>query len=460
MRTTSTLKLVLDGRAACRQGPEGVSARQRRRLSTMVAFARAHSPYYRELYGGVPEVPEDLTALPVTDKPKLMARFNDWVTDPDVTLGGVRAFIEDPGRIGDRFLGKYLVSTTSGTTGHRGIFLLDDRAAAVVTALSLRAASRALTPARMAKLLISGRRSAHVIATGGHLAAYAVTIRRHKARRLQARGSRVFSVHSPLPELVDQLNQFRPALLHGYATMVALLAGERLAGRLRIDPDVVSLVAEGISDGDHQRIRSAFDAHVLNTYACNESLALGYGCPQGWLHIHSDWLILEPVDADYRPTPPGRQSHTVLLTSLCRWAQPILRYDLGDSVLQRPDRCPCGDPLPAFKVRGRAADLLSFPRPGGEPVSIVPMAFETVLERTPGMDLFQIEQTSPTTLRVRIRPTAGVDPDRVWSTAYGEITGLLTAHGVGHVTVERATEPPRQTSGGKFRVVIPRRHDP
>ncbi|GDY69698.1 hypothetical protein SAV14893_090910 [Streptomyces avermitilis] len=141
----------------------------------------------------------------------------------------------------------------------------------------------------------------------------------------------MLSAHSPLPDLVDQLNRYRPVFLSGYATVISLLAGEQLAGRLRIAPAVVPLVAEGPGDRDHRRIRSAFRAPVVNTYGCNESLALAYGCAFGWLHVHSDWLILEPVDADHRPTSPG-ESFTVLLTSLCQWAQPILRYDLGDRV--------------------------------------------------------------------------------------------------------------------------------
>ncbi|MGW0773621.1 hypothetical protein ACWD01_08185 [Streptomyces sp. NPDC002835] len=254
---------------------------------------------------------------------------------------------------------------------------------------------------------------------------------------------------------VDQLNRYRPVLLSGYATVIALLAGEQLAGRLRIAPAVVSLVAEGLGDREHRRIRSAFGAHVVNSYACNESLALGYGCPFGWLHTHSDWLILEPVDADHRPVPPGQESFTVLLTSLGRWVQPILRYDLGDSVLLRPDPCPCGDPLPAVKVRGRAADLLSFPRRGGGTVRIVPMAFETLLESLPDIDLFQIVQTTATTLRVRIRPAAGADQERLWNAVRTGLCALLTDHRTDRVRIERAHEPPEQSPGGKYRVVIP-----
>ncbi|MGP4087213.1 phenylacetate--CoA ligase family protein [Streptomyces sp. KR55] len=452
---TSTLALIRDGRRTLRQGPDALAGRQRERLAAMVDFARAHSPYYRELYRTLPERVEDPALLPVTRKQILMARFDDWVTDPEVTIDRVRAFVADPRRVGERFLGRYLVTTTSGTTGHRGLFLLDDRETAVVRSLSLRAARRTLTPSVTARLLAHRMRAAHIVATSGHLAAYTVIARSRAAGRLYARGSRVLSVHRPLSELVDQLNRYRPAFLGGYATVIALLAGEQLTGRLRIAPAVVSLVAEGLSDRDHQRIRSAFGAHVVNSYGCNESLALAYGCAFGWLHVHSDWLLLEPVDADHRPTPPGQESFTVLLTSLCRWAQPILRYDLGDSVLLRPDACPCGDPLPAIKVRGRAADLLSFPRGDGGTVSVVPMAFETLLESIPDIDLFQIVQTAPIHLRVRIRSAAGADRDRLWTTVRKEMVALLTAHGAGQVSVERAHEPPEQSPGGKYRVVIP-----
>ncbi|MFF8973521.1 phenylacetate--CoA ligase family protein [Streptomyces sp. NPDC014995] len=452
---TSALALFRDGCRTLRQGPHALAQRQRERLATMVDFARTHSPYYRELYRTLPARVEDPALLPVTRKPDLMARFDDWVTDPEVTIDRVRAFVADPRRAGERFLGRYLVTTTSGTTGHRGLFLLDDRAAAVVRALSLRAARRTLTPMVTARLLVRRVRSAHIVATGGHLAAYSVIVRTGATGRLPSRDSRVLSVHSPLPELVDRLNRHRPAFLAGYATVIALLAGEQLAGRLHITPAVVSLLAEGVSDRDHQRIRSAFGAHLIDTYACNESLALAYGCASGWLHLHSDWLILEPVDVDHRPTPPGQESHTVLLTSLCRWAQPILRYDLGDSVLLRPDACPCGDPLPAIRVRGRAADLLSFPLGDGGTVRIVPMAFETLLERIPGIDLFQIVQTEPTRLRVRIRSAAAADPDQLWAAVRKETVALLTAHGAGQVNVERAHEPPEQSPGGKYRVVIP-----
>ena len=72
-----------------------------------------------------------------------------------------------------------------------------------------------------------------------------------------------------------------------------------------------------------------------------------------------------------------------------------------------------------------------------------------------GVDLFQIVQTTPTSLRVRFRPAAGADPDRVWRAVQTEIMRVLAAGNLGHVTVRRAGEPPEQSAGGKYRAVIP-----
>ncbi|MFB4294889.1 hypothetical protein ACBI99_45185 [Nonomuraea sp. ATR24] len=118
---------------------------------------------------------------------------------------------------------------------------------------------------------------------------------------------------------------------------------------------------------------------------------LAYGCAHNWLHVNADWVVLEPVDADHRPVPPGRPSHTVLLSNLANRVQPLLRYDLGDNVLVRPDACPCGSALPAVQVQGRAAEMLEFPAGGGH-VRIFPMAFGTLLDRVPGIAQFQVVQ--------------------------------------------------------------------
>ncbi|MBT8227364.1 MAG: phenylacetate--CoA ligase family protein, partial [Dactylosporangium sp.] len=359
-----------DARSARRRGPEEMDRLRRRRLADLVAYVRANSPYYRELYRDLPDDVDDPARLPVTTRGELMPRFDDWVTDHEVTQAQVRAFAARPALVGSRFLGRYLVATTSGTTGTPGFFLADDATVSLSTVLGLLGRWRCLGPRGFAGIRARGGRTAAIVATGGHYMAIAGIARLGPA----ARRTRIFSVHEPVPRLVDGLNRLRPALLVGYTSVIGLLADEQAAGRLRIDPVLVETVGETLVPGERERIATTFHARVRAPYGATECTFLAGSCPAGWYHVNTDWAVAEPVDADHRPVPPGEPSATVLLSNLANRVQPILRYDLGDSVLVRPDPCPCGDPLPALSVRGRSADVLRFATPAGTQAAVAPLA--------------------------------------------------------------------------------------
>ncbi len=445
------LSLLRDVRRVRKQGLDAIKQRQRERLADIVSFARVHSPYYRELYQGLPERVENPILLPVTDKKKLMARFDDWVTDREITLEKARPFVENSDLFGKQFLGQYLVITTSGTTGTHGIFLIDKPSLSVVGPLFLSMLSSWLNARDMIRIIV-GAHISSIFATGTPLAT-GVGIARFSKRL--GKSFQAFSVHAPLPELVAELNRFQPVILMSYGTVTKLLANEQEAGRLHINPVLTLLTAEGLALNEYDRIASAFNTKVGNSYAASECPFLSYFCEQKWLHVNADWVVLEPVDADYRPVPPGVQSYTVLISNLANRVQPILRYNLGDSILQRPDPCPCGNPLPAIRVQGRAADLLTFPADDGEQITIPPLLFGTSLYQIPGIEQFQAVQTAPANLRVRLKIADDAHPDHVWQSVHTELTHLLTKHKLGHVTVERAEEPPEQSAGGKYREVIP-----
>ena len=446
------LPLLLDVRRATKGGAAAVRQRQRDRLAEIIRFARTHSPYYRDLYKDVPDITEAASVLPPTNKKALMGHFDDWATDRDVTLDEARSFAANPDLIGERFLGRYTLATTSGTTGTPGVFVMDDGAMRVTSALMLRMVRSWLGVGELARIVAGGRRLAMVADVGHHSATSVAAARLLKSPSRHQR-IQVLSVRTPLQQLVAQLNEFQPTLLAPYASMARLLASEQESGRLQIRPVLMALAAEGLPIGEYDRIASTFQTKVGNSYAATECPFLSYGCEQKWLHVNADWVILEPVDADHRPVRPGIQSYTVLITNLANRVQPILRYDLGDSVIERSDPCPCGNPLPAIRVQGRSADVLTFRTDQREPVVVAPLAFE--IDHIPGLQLFQIVQTSPTNLCLRLLPTTGAVADRIWLEAQGEILRLLLELGLGFVTVERAAEPPQQGTGGKFRTVIP-----
>jgi phenylacetate-coenzyme A ligase PaaK-like adenylate-forming protein len=240
----NTLGLLIDTWSALNHAPRAIRRRQRARLRGLAAFARAASPFYREQYRALPEGVAAPTLLPVTAKPQLMACFDDWVTDRAVTLPAVRAFIGNPELIGEPFLGKYLAATTSGTAGAPGVFLLDERYLAVNAAVRLRIFGSWLTAWEIVRILGHGVRTAQVVATNGRFIGVAASARCRRGNQWLATRYRVISVHTPVKELVATLNQFRSVVLTGYASMIALLAGEQVAGRLHLDPVLVVSTAE------------------------------------------------------------------------------------------------------------------------------------------------------------------------------------------------------------------------
>jgi phenylacetate-coenzyme A ligase PaaK-like adenylate-forming protein len=333
-----------------------------------------------------------------------MAAFDDWIADPAVNRAIVDDILASATGKGVAYRDGLFVCTSSGTTGRPGIFVHDRSAVDVYRVLNAMRLTLGWLGAReWLKLGRRGIRWAAVMAAGGpYIGSGWLELERRRSA-WKARAYRVFPVESPLGELVRDLGVFDPTILSGYPSALELLAEAQLAGRLHLRPVLIESAGESMTEAARARIEAAFGVPVHVAYGTSEFLALGFSCPQGWIHVNSDWAILEPVDEGYRPTPPGQPSYTVLLTNLANRIQPIIRYDLGDSVTVRPDRCPCGSPLQAIRVAGRSDDILRLVAAEGRCVAIPPLAIGSVLDEVPGIQRSQLVQTGPSTLRVRWR---------------------------------------------------------
>jgi len=423
-----------------------IAALQHQRLVNLVHFAREHSRLYRALHSHLSAGIDDLSQLPIVTKPELMEHFDEWVTDPQVTRASVEEFIADPARIGQRYLDRYAVWTTSGITGRQGIFVHDDGAQVVYTAMLIARMSRQM------RFLLRGGRVAVLVVPDGHFAVTSLIKALRKRYPIVANAIRPFSALSPLPELVRDLNAFRPTSLIGYPTLIQLLAKARASGQLIIEPAVVTTEGEGLTPAARAQIEATFHCTVREAYGASECLVIASDCGYGWCHVNSDWVVLEPVDRAYQPIPAGNASHTVLLTNLANHVQPIIRYDLGDSVLVRPDPCPCGSPFPAIRVEGRRDDIMYMPAADGRMVPVPPLVLGSVAEETPGVRSFQIH---PRTLHVRLETGVGADRDRICKELHSRLYECLVAQGVPSVKVELALEDPqRDPLSGKFRQVV------
>ncbi|MBQ1466096.1 MAG: phenylacetate--CoA ligase family protein, partial [Eubacteriaceae bacterium] len=264
-----------------------------KRFRELISYARENSPFYRELYRDVPEDPV-LTDLPKTDKRTLMEHWDDWVCDRELTLSDVEEFMKDLNTIGSELKGRYMVFTTSGSTGSPLVAVLDPTANNVMGAVS------AVRSYARRKDLISfikrGGKSIGVFADGGFYLGNSSIRSRLKSMPWKRRQMAVSSALYPIDRIVSELNAFQPAMLGGYPSNLELLIDEAKEGRLNISPVIIMTGGEYLSDSLREELAETFHCYVQTSYSCTEGGTVACECVNRHFHVNDDWVILEPVD--------------------------------------------------------------------------------------------------------------------------------------------------------------------
>lgn len=400
---STSLELLASGRGHA----QALAVRQQARLKRLLTLAARDSAFYRMHWRGIADVPsQPLNALPPVTRHALMAQFDDWVTDPDITLPALTAFVADSRNLGQAFLDKYLVWESSGTSHEPGIFVQDAQTMGVYDALEAVRRSPTQPLQTWMDPMMLAERIAFVGATSGHFASYVTMQRMGAINPWLAPPVRCFSILQSASALVGALNAFQPTVIATYPTAAAMLADEAERGALRFKPREVWTGGETLSTAVRRRVEQTFGCTVRNSYGASEFLPIAWECSQGCLHVNADWVILEPVDERARPMPAGTLSYSTLLTNLANTVQPLIRYDLGDQIMLHPGTCACGSCLPVLEVRGRRDDSLVMTGQHGQPVTLLPLALTSVLEDQAGVFDFQMEQRNDHTLALRL-PQSG-----------------------------------------------------
>lgn len=171
---------------------------------------------------------------------------------------------------------------------------------------------------------------------------------------------------APPAEVLARVQALHPPILTGYAGAIEALADHLLAtGAAAPAPKAVFCTAMEVTDRCLAVARQAFHAPAVDVYVSNEFGVIAWSCPvrHDVLHVDDDSLVLEVLDEDGDPAPPGTTGELVI-TSLVLTAMPLVRYRTGDMAAWLPERCECGRGLGLItRVQGRTAHAI--PRPGG-----------------------------------------------------------------------------------------------
>jgi phenylacetate-coenzyme A ligase PaaK-like adenylate-forming protein len=192
----------------------------------------------------------------------------------------------------------------------------------------------------------------------------------------------------------------------------------------------------------------------MNEYGASECLTIAFACSEQWLHVNDDWVIVEAVDADHHPVRAGEPSDTALITNLANRVQPVIRYDIGDSIVVHPGACACGNPMTAIRVEGRRDDVVVLPGDGHH-VRVPPMALTTIVEEATDVHRFQIVQRGDDSLIVRLGVDSEVQRRHKFAAAAKALRRFLESQGVRSVQLVSDAAPPQPDArSGKLRQVI------
>jgi len=152
-------------------------------------------------------------------------------------------------------------------------------------------------------------------------------------------------------DYVKIINDYRPALIYGYATAIyqlALLIKDNPALQPTVAPKVIITTAEMLHDYQREMIQYAFGCPVAEEYGAHDGGLMAHRCPSGGYHILSDLVYLE-TDED----------GSALVTSFDSFGMPFIRYRIGDRVVLSGRKCSCGLPFPLLEeVCGREYDMV------------------------------------------------------------------------------------------------------
>jgi phenylacetate-coenzyme A ligase PaaK-like adenylate-forming protein len=420
---------------------ERLAEHRRTELRRLVRTARAASPWHRARLRDVdPDRLDEhtLAELPPMTKDDLMANFDEIVTDDRLRLDLVEAHLDWLRGTDAYLLDRYHACASSGSSGRRGVFVYDwDGWMVAFLGLFrrlLRHQASTGGPTRMA--VLGAARATHQSAT------------MPQTFSGPSVGMRRFPLTLPPAEIVAGLNDYRPTVLNGFPTALYPLAHAAEAGELRIAPSAVLSIGEPLLPEIRDGLCRAWRAPVFNVWGASEGVSAS-SCGRGpGVHLSDDLAIVELVDRQGRPVPPGQRAAKVYVTVLYNHTMPLIRYEITDELTALAGPCPCGS---AFQLVGDPWGRLddSF-RYGGE-LLVHPHVFRSALGRRRQVLEYQVRQT-PAGADVAVHCQGPVDLVALADDLRAGLAGLgLAGPEITVAPVDRIERP----ASGKLRRFVP-----
>jgi phenylacetate-CoA ligase len=243
-----------------------------------------------------------------------------------------------------------------------------------------------------------------------------------------------------MTRMVDEIERHRTIGLEADPAYLAALCQHAHAMGRRIATSFVTLTYAQTTEAHIRTIRRAYSGPLFQLYGASEVGVLFMQGEDGLLH-HCPLTTHVELLAAKVPTPVAEDVALVVVTTLDRTAQPLVRFVVGDLVQVARDAAPRFTTVPPLRsIEGRVQDAVV--RPDGAIVTCG--AIDRAMKDIEEVVQFQVQQREPGAIEVDV-------------VAQCDVTSLVTKalrrlmEGV-RVDVRMATAIAAEASG-KFRVV-------
>ncbi len=410
-----------------------LEAWQEKKVRAHVKWTRRNSSFYARLWSGLSV--EEWRQFPRIEKADMMQNFTTLNT---VGIHRDEAFAlalrAEETRDFSAVLNGVTVGLSSGTSGARGLFLVDpsEQQGWAGTMLAKILPQPLWKPTRIAFFLRANSNLYQSVNKG--------TVRLE-----------YFDMLKPLESHFAALETFEPTLIIAPPQVLRHLADALLGLRVRIQPLKIVSAAETLDPLDETVIEKAFGLPVHQGYQATEGF-LAASCRLGTLHLNEDLVHVER-----EPLDPVSRRFVPIITDFRRRTQPVVRYRLNDVLTEAREPCRCGSPFLALeRIEGRCDDIFRLPVRAGE--GALRVVFPDLIRRAiisahDGISAYMAVQGKEGSVTVHVEVRTGTDPEVVEGCILREFDTLWKTLDVAppHVVFERALPP---LEGRKLRRVM------
>ena len=344
---------------------------QVKQVEKHIKFLKENSPYFK-----THEITEDFTM----NKAFMMENF-----DGLNTLGVKKNEAMDIALNSEKtrnFNQKYKnisVGLSSGTSGHRGMFITTPEEQGIWAGTIL------------AKMLpknnIFGHRIAFFLRADNDL---------YKTINSFLISLEYFDTFKDIDEHIERLNKYKPSMVVAPPSLLLILAKKIEERELNISPKRIISVAEILEKPDEEYIKKQFNLKIIHQiYQATEGF-LACTCEYGHLHLNEDLIKFKKKYIDEKRFYP-------IITDFRRTSQPFVNYYLNDILVESTEPCECGSILQRIeKIEGRSDDIFKFINKFGKEVVVFPDFIRRTILFVENIREYQVFQINNNLLEVAI----------------------------------------------------------